>query len=60
MIQQPLILAVLVFIGVGILGIFVYIAIMYILQRCYPIYNIVDETKLICKFLIGKQKRGKL
>jgi len=53
-IQQPLILAVLVFIGVGILGIFVYIAIMYILQRCYPIYNIVDETKLICKFLVGK------
>jgi len=53
-IQQPLILAVLVFIGVGILGIFVYIAIMYILQGCYPIYNIVDETKLICKFLIGK------
>jgi len=53
-IQQPLILAVLVFIGVGILGIFVYIAIMYILQRCYPSYNIADETKLICKSLIGK------
>jgi O-antigen/teichoic acid export membrane protein len=53
-IQQPLILAVLVFIGVGILGIFVYIAIMYILQRCYPSYNIADETKLICKSLLGK------
>ena len=53
-IQQPLILAVLVFIGVGILGIFVYIVVMYILQRCYPIYNIAEETKLIYKFLIGK------
>jgi len=53
-IQQPLILAVLVFIGVGILGIFVYVATLYIVQSCYPSYNIVDEIKLIGKSLIGK------
>ena len=53
-IQRPLTLAVLTFIGIGISSIFIYIATMYILQKCYPSYNVVDEAKLICKSLIRK------
>lgn len=50
-IQQPLTLAVLVFIGISTMSIFTYIAIMYILSRCYPNYDIRNEVKLLYKFL---------
>ncbi len=50
-IQQPLTLAVLVFIGISTMSIFTYIAIMYILSRCYPNYDIRDEVKLLYKSL---------
>lgn len=53
-IQQPLILAMLVFIAICIMGIFIYIAAIYVLQRYYPNYNIVDEVKLIYTSLIKK------
>jgi len=53
-IQQPLILSMLTFIGIGMSSIFIYIAVMYILQRYCPSYNIMDEVKLIYKSLIGK------
>lgn len=50
-IQQPLTLAVSVFIGISAMSIFTYIAIMYILSRCYPNYDIRDEVKLLYKSL---------
>jgi lipopolysaccharide exporter len=53
-VQQPLIIAILVFIGIAMSSIFIYIAFMYILQKCYPVYSILDEIKLIYKSLIKK------
>jgi O-antigen/teichoic acid export membrane protein len=53
-IQQPLILSMLTFIGIGMSSIFIYIAGMYILQRYYPSYDVMEEVKLLYKSLIGK------
>ncbi len=53
-VQQPLGLAILMFIAIVIMSIFVYVAAMYLLQRCYPCYNIFDEVKFLYKSLVRK------
>ena len=53
-IQQPLILAALTFIGIGMGSILIYIAVMYMLQKYFPNYGIMYEVKLAYKSLIGK------
>ena len=53
-IQQPLILAMSVFIGISIISILIYMAVMYILQLYYRNYDIVGDVKLIYKSLVVK------
>ena len=53
-VQQPLGLAILMFIAIVIMSIFVYVAAMYLLQRCYPCYDIFDEVKFFYKSLVRK------
>jgi O-antigen/teichoic acid export membrane protein len=53
-IQQPLGMAILMFIAIVVMSIFVYIASMYLLQRCYSKYDIVDEVKFFYKSLVRK------
>jgi lipopolysaccharide exporter len=53
-IQQPPILAVSVFIGISIISILVYVAVMYILQLCCRNFDIVGDVRLVYKSLIVK------
>lgn len=53
-IQQPPILAVSVFIGISIISILVYMAVMYALQLCYHNFDIVGDVRLVYKSLMIK------
>ncbi len=53
-IQQSLDLAILIFIGIVIMSVCVYIAAMYLLQRCYSNYDIFNEVKFFYKSLVRK------
>lgn len=51
---QHLLLNVLVFIGISMMSLSIYIAIMYIIRRYYPNYNVIDEVKLLYKSLVER------
>ena len=53
-IQQPLSLAIFVFVTIVIMSICVYIASMYLLQRYYPYYDIFNEIKFFYKSLVRR------
>ena len=53
-IQQPLILAMSVFIGISVISILTYIAVMYILQLYYHDFDIVSDIRLVYKYLVVK------
>ena len=53
-IQQPLGMAILMFVIVVVMSICVYIIVMYLLQRCYSKYDIFSEIKFFYKSLIRK------
>lgn len=53
-VQQPLGMAILMFITIVVMSIFVYIAAMYLLQRCYSNYDILSEVKFFYKSLVKK------
>jgi O-antigen/teichoic acid export membrane protein len=53
-VQQPLGMAILMFVTIVIMGICVYVAAMYLLQRCYSNYDIFDEVKFFYKSLVKK------
>lgn len=53
-VQQPLGLAILMFITIVVMSVCVYIAAIYLLQRCYSHYDIFDEVKFFYKSLVGK------
>ncbi len=52
--QQPLMLAMSIFIAISLMSIVIYMSVMYILQMCHPRFNIVDDIKVIYKSLMGK------
>jgi O-antigen/teichoic acid export membrane protein len=52
--QQPLGLAILMFIAIAVMSICVYVATMYLLQRCYSNYDIFSEIKFFYKSLKRK------
>lgn len=52
--QQPLILAMSVLIGISIISILIYMAVMYILQLYYRNFDIAGEIRLIYKLLVEK------
>jgi len=53
-IQQPLGMAMFVFVTIVIMSICVYIASMYLLQKYYPHYDIFNEVKFFYKSLMGR------
>jgi peptidoglycan/LPS O-acetylase OafA/YrhL len=53
-IQQPLGMAIFLFVTIVIMSICVYIAAMYFLQKYYPHYDIFGEIKFFYKSLVGK------
>jgi len=53
-VQQPLGMAILMFITIVIMSICVYITAMYLLQRCYSKYDILSEVKFFYKSLMRK------
>jgi O-antigen/teichoic acid export membrane protein len=52
--QQPLGMAIFVFVTIVIMSICVYVAAMYLLQRCYPHYDIFGEIKFFYKSLVKR------
>jgi len=52
--QQPLGLAILIFGSIVIMSICIYLASIYLLQRCYSKYDIFDEVKFFHKSLVRK------
>lgn len=52
--QQPLILAMSVFVGIGILSILIYVTIMYIIQLHYRSFDIVSDIRLVYRSLVVK------
>jgi len=52
--QQPLGLAILMFITMVLTSVCVYITAMYLLQRCYSKYDIFSEVKFFYKSLMGE------
>lgn len=53
-IQQPLGMAILMFVTIVVMSICVYIAAMYLLQRCYSNYDILSEVEFFYKSLVKK------
>jgi peptidoglycan biosynthesis protein MviN/MurJ (putative lipid II flippase) len=53
-VQQPLGLAILIFIIIVVMSVCVYIAAMYLLQKYYPYYDIFDEVKFFYKSLLRR------
>jgi len=53
-IQQPLGMAISMFVIIVLMSICVYVAAMYLLQRYYPYYDIFDEVKFFYKSLVGR------
>jgi len=53
-IQQPLGMATFLFVTIVIMSICVYVAAMYLLQRCYSNYDIFDEVKFFYKSLVKR------
>ncbi|HDK26094.1 MAG TPA: lipopolysaccharide biosynthesis protein [Candidatus Atribacteria bacterium] len=53
-IQQPLGMAILMFVTVVVMSVCVYIAAMYLLQRCYSKYDILNEVKFFYKSLVKR------
>lgn len=53
-IQQPLGMAILMFVTIVVMSICVYIAAMYLLQRCYSNYDIFSEVKFFYKSLVRR------
>ena len=53
-VQQPLGMAILMFVTIVIMGICVYVAAMYLLQRCYSNYDIFSEVKFFYKSLVRR------
>ena len=53
-IQQPLGMAIFLFVTIVIMSICVYMAAMYLLQKYYPYYDIFDEVKFFYKSLVRK------
>jgi hypothetical protein len=53
-IQQPLGMAIFVFVTIVIMSICVYVVAMYLLQKYYPHYDIFDEIKFFYNSLVRK------
>ena len=53
-VQQSMGLAILMFIAIVVMSICVYVAAMYLLQRCYSNYDIFSEVKFFYKSLVRK------
>jgi len=53
-VQQPLGMAIFVFVSIVIMSICVYMAAMYLLQKYYPYYDIFDEVKFFYKSLVKR------
>ena len=53
-VQQPLGMAVLMFVTIVVMSICIYIAAMFLLQKYYPYYDIFNEIKFLYKSLVGR------
>jgi peptidoglycan/LPS O-acetylase OafA/YrhL len=53
-IQQPLGMAILMFVTIVVMSVCVYITAMYLLQKYYPHYDIFNEVKFFYKSLVRK------
>lgn len=53
-VQQPLEIAILMFVTIVVISICVYVAAIYLLQRCYSNYDILSEVKFFYKSLVRK------
>jgi O-antigen/teichoic acid export membrane protein len=53
-IQQPLGMAIFLFVTIVLISVCVYVAAMYLLQRCYSNYDIFSEVKFLYKSLVRK------
>jgi len=53
-VQQPLGMAILMFVVIVVMSICIYIAAMFLLQKYYPYYDIFNEVKFLYKSLVGR------
>jgi hypothetical protein len=53
-VQQPLGMAILMFVAIVVMSICIYITAMFLLQKYYPCYDIFNEVKFLYKSLVGR------